>query len=63
MIQKLFSYINYVKPNAKGSLLVEVLVVMGLMGLLLPALIGAIITTKQGEVQRDNRIQAIGLLR
>jgi type II secretory pathway pseudopilin PulG len=55
MIKKIF--------NNTGSLLVEVLIVMGLMGLLLPALISAVVTTKQGEVQREKRIQATGLLR
>lgn len=49
--------------QSTGSLLVEVLIVMGLMALLLPALVGAIITTKQGEAQRDNRVQATGLLK
>lgn len=48
---------------SNGSLLIEVIIVMGLMALLLPALVGAIITTKQGEAQRDNRVQATGLLK
>lgn len=62
MMNTLLAHLHCIKSQ-KGSLLVEVLVVMGLMGLLLPALIGAIITTKQGEVQRNNRVQASGLLR
>ncbi|PIR61403.1 MAG: hypothetical protein COY81_05460 [Candidatus Pacebacteria bacterium CG_4_10_14_0_8_um_filter_43_12] len=49
--------------GSRGSLLVEVLVVMALMGLLLPSLIGAIITTKEGEVQRQRRTTATGLIR
>lgn len=54
---------RHIVAKNTGSLLVEVLVVMGLMGVLLPALIGAVVTTKQGEVQREKRIQATGLLR
>lgn len=51
------------KLDNAGQLLVEVMVVMGLMALLLPALVGAIITSKQGEAQRDNRVTATGLLK
>lgn len=52
-----------VTKQKSGSLLVEVLIVMALMGLLLPALIGAVVTTKEGQVQREKRTQATGLLR
>ena len=56
---------NFIRKNlnSNGQLLVEVIIVMGLMALLLPALVGAIITSKQGEAQRDNRIAATGLLK
>jgi len=47
---------------SSGQLLIEILVVMALMAIITPALIGAIITSQQGSAQRQNRIQAHGLL-
>lgn len=57
-----FSKYNQAQSWSAGTLLVELLIVMGLMALLLPALAGAIITSKQGEVQRDQRIAATALI-
>lgn len=46
-----------------GQLLIEVLVIMGLLAVILPALVGSLVISRQGEPQRQNRLNATLLLR
>lgn len=46
----------------KGQSLVEILVVMGLASILLPAVFAGIITSREGKVQQKQRIAAVALL-
>jgi len=59
----MFKRLHHHFTSQTGALLVELLVVMGLLGLLLPVLISSIILTRQEEAQRIQRHQATLLLR
>lgn len=48
--------------NRSGILLVEILIAIGLAGILLPILIGGLIATRQGEAQQQYRTEATMLL-
>ncbi|MEX0895518.1 MAG: hypothetical protein WDZ94_01105 [Patescibacteria group bacterium] len=52
-----------ISANSAGQLLVEVLVIMGILAVILPALLGSLIVSRQGEPQRQNRLAATFLLR
>lgn len=47
----------------RGQSLVEILLVIGLMGIFLPALLTGLFASRQGKAQQGQRVQAIALLR
>lgn len=49
--------------SSAGSLLVEIILGLALMALIAPTLINGLITTRQGEPQQQQRLQAIALLK
>jgi type II secretory pathway pseudopilin PulG len=51
------------KNNRKGMSLVEIMVVMGLMALLIPSLLTAVVASREGTPQRENRLEATNLLK
>lgn len=46
-----------------GQSLVEILLVIGLMGIFLPALLTGFLASRQGKAQQGQRVQAVALLR
>ncbi len=50
------------KLSKHGQSLVELLLAIGLSGILLPALLTGLVTTRQGKPQQDQRMQATALL-
>lgn len=56
---------NFIKKFSTqgGQSLVELLIIMGLMALLLPVLVYALMATREGKAQQGQRMQAIALLK
>lgn len=62
-MKKYISYFTFHNPNSqKGQSIVEILIVMGIASIILPAVVGGIIASREGKAQEKQRIQAIGLL-
>lgn len=61
-IKKLSTF-NFRLSTRKGQSLVELLIVMALAAILLPAFLGAIMASRQGKPQQGQRVQAIALLK
>lgn len=49
--------------NNKGQAVIEILVAMGVAALMLPAILTGFISSRQGKVQQNQRLKAIGLAR
>jgi type II secretory pathway pseudopilin PulG len=49
--------------NSKGQLLVELLVAFGIGSILIPALLTVFVSSRNGKVQQEQRLLAIGLLK
>ncbi len=49
--------------NARGQIIVELLIAFGLAGILIPALLMGLIASSSGKVQQQQRIIALGLLK
>lgn len=57
--------INKIKKTLKknGAAILELLVVMGLMAILLPALLTGLYTARSGKAQQSQRVQAVAILK
>ncbi|MDE2588974.1 MAG: type II secretion system protein, partial [Patescibacteria group bacterium] len=66
-IKNFLRLVFHVKHNAfnfkSGQSIVELLITIGLSGILLPALITGLVSTRQARPQQDQRLLAIGYLR
>lgn len=51
------------EQRTKGQIVIELLVAFGLAAILLPALLTSLIASRNGKVQQEQRILAVGLLR
>ncbi len=49
--------------NKIGSAILELLIVMGLMAILLPALLTGLYTSRSGKAQENQRVQAVALMK
>ncbi len=47
----------------KGQSLIELLVALGIAAVLLPALLTAFVSTREGRVQQNQRLQAVSILK
>ncbi|HSW47615.1 MAG TPA: hypothetical protein VLG67_00900, partial [Candidatus Saccharimonadales bacterium] len=57
------SYIKYQISNIRGQTLVELILVMGLAALVLPALLTGFVAARNGKPQQQQRVQAISVLK
>lgn len=51
------------KKNQLGQSLIELLIAIGLTAILLPALLTALVSSREGKAQEGERLQALGLLK
>lgn len=54
---------NLLKKNELGQSLIELLIVIGLASIMLPAVFVAVMSSQEGRIQQRSRMQALSLLR